>query len=211
MPALTLQNIMSEATSALGQRLDLTQSQVSLQANLAMFEVVAMLPHTELMVTGTISVDTSSGGTTLPADFGEAVDLYRSSNTMPYDAFGGRLLTLVPAREIDNASEGTATGQPNRYAISANSLLWYPSSKSRDAFTMRYVKIPSDMTNLTDLPSLHTRYHSAVLYKLCENLADRVVDNQRAAYYRNKFLSVMGAIPSPSDVLNRSERTFPAR
>ena len=99
----------------------------------------------------------------------------------------------------------------NRYAISANSILFYPTSTSQDTFTLRYIRVPSDITTLTAQPSLHTRYHDAILWKTCENLADRVVDNPRAAYFRNKFLSVMGSIPTPSDVLNRSERTFPPR
>lgn len=204
MPALTLQNLMSEATSAIGQRIDLTQSQVSLQANLAQLEVAAMLPHTELHTVTNILLNAGSGSTNLPADFGEAVDIFRPNS---FDAFGYRLLTLVPPREIDNASEGTTTGVVNRYAVSGASLLFYPTSTSTDTFTLRYVRIPSDMTALTALPSLGTRYHPAILYKLCENLADRVVDNQRAAYYRNKFISAMGVIPQPTEVLNRSERT----
>ena len=208
MPALTLQTLMSEATAAVGQRLDLTVSQVSLQANLAQLEVASILPHTELMASTNVILAAGSGGTTLPADFGEAVDLFRQNS---FDAFGYRLLTQVPLQEIDNAgdSTGTATGVANRYAISANSLLVYPASTSADTLTLRYVKVPSDMTALTALSSLHTRYHPAVLYKLSENLCDRILDNQRAAYFRNKFISVMGTVPSASDVRMRSERTFP--
>lgn len=208
MPALTLAVLLSEATSALGNRLELSVSQLSLHANLAQQEVASMLPHTELMKTATIVLAAGSGATVVPADFGEAVDVFRPNS---YDAMGYRLLTAVPTREIDNAADstGTATGVANRYALSGNSFLVYPASTSQDTLTMRYVSVPSDMTNLSDRPSLHTRYHPAVLYKFQENLSDRIVDNQRAAYFRNKFISAMGAIPTPSDTLNRSERTFP--
>lgn len=206
MPAMNLQTIMSEATSALGQRIDLSQSQVSLQVNLAQLEVASMLPHTELMKTQTLVLAAASNATVLPNDYGSTVDVFRPNS---FDSFGYRLLTPVPLREIDNASEGTTTGVANRYAVSANSILFYPTTTSIDTFTLRYVAVPADITALTSLPSLHTRYHPAILYKTIENLADRVVDNQRAAYYRNKFISVMQSVPGPSDVLNASERTFP--
>jgi hypothetical protein len=204
---MTLQQIMSQATTALGNRLELAVSQLSLQANLAQEEVAAMLPHTELLKTATLVLGAGSSATVIPADFGELVDVSRPNS---FDAFGHRLLTLVALRQIDDApdSTGTATGVSNRFAISANSILFYPGSTSIDTFTMRYVAVPSDMTNLTDRPSLHTRYHSAVAYKLTENMADLIVDNPRAAYYRNKFVSVMGTLPTPSDTLNRSERTL---
>lgn len=203
MPALTLAQILSEVTSALGNRLDLTASQLSLHANIAQQEVAAMLPHTELLRSTTLVFAAGSNATVIPGDFAECVDVVRLNS---FDSFGNRTLTLVPLRQIDNASEGTQQGQANRYAISASSILVYPTPSSQDTFTMRYVAVPSDMTNLTDRPSLHTRYHVPILYKTLENVADRVVDNQRAAYFRNKFISVMGAIPTPMDTLKRNEK-----
>ena len=206
MPAMTLQQIMSFATTALGSRLELSASQVSLYVNLAQEEVASMLPHTELLGTQTLVLAAGSNATVIPADMAEVVDVFRVNS---FDAMGYRLLTAVPLREIDNASEGTQTGVANRYAISANSIIFYPTSTSQDTFTLRYVKVPSDMTTATAQPSLHTRYHSAIAWKATENLADLITDNQRAAYFRNKFISAMGAVPTPSDALNRSERTFP--
>lgn len=198
---------MSTATAGLGNRLDLTVSQVSLQVNLAQQEIATMLPMTELMKTGTIVLAAASSATVVPADFAEAVDVFRVNS---FDSFGYRLLTLVPPREIDNAADstGTAAGQSNRYAISGNSFMVYPPSASLDTLTLRYVAVPTDMTALTALPSLATRYHAAILYKTQENLCDMVADNQRAAYFRNKTISVLGTVPTPSDVLNRSERTL---
>lgn len=202
MPALTLANLLSLTTKALGNRLDLTASELSLQANIAQQEIAAMLPHTELMKSSTLVLAAGSNATVIPADFAEVIDVFRPNS---FDAMGYRILTQVPLREIDNASEGTATGVANRYAISANSIVMYPTTTSQDTFTMRYVGVPSDMTNLTDRPSLHTRYHPAVLYKLQENMADLVVDNERAAYFRNKCISVLGTVPTPSDTLSRAQ------
>ena len=202
MPALTLANLLSLTTKALGNRLELTVSELSLQANLAQQEVASMLPHTELMKTATLVLAAGSNATILPADFAEVIDVTRPNS---FDSFGRRVLTLVPLKQIDNASEGTQTGQVNRFAVSANSVVFYPTTTSIDTFTMRYVGVPSDMTNLTDRPSLHTRYHAAVLYKTQENMADLVVDNPRAAYFRGKFISVMQTVPTPSDTLNRAQ------
>lgn len=201
MPSLTLATLMSEATAALGSRTELAASTVSLYANIAQLEVAAMLPHTELLASTTLVLAANSNATVLPADLGEIVDVSRPNS---YDSFGHRVLTQVPLAQIDNASEGTQTGVANRYATSANSILFYPTSTSQDTFTLRYVKVPSDMTNLTDRPSLHTRYHPAILYKLEENLADRVLDLQRAAYYRNKCLSVLGTVPQPGEAKTRA-------
>ena len=203
MPALTLATLMSEATAAVGARSDLAASTVSLYANIAQLEIAAMVPHTELLTTQTLVLGAGSNATTLPADLGEVVDVSRPNS---YDSFGHRLLTPVPLREIDEASEGTTQGVATRYAVSANSILFYPTSASHDTFTLRYVKVPADMSALTSQPSLHTRYHPALLYKLCENLADRVLDTERAAYYRNKVISVLGTVPTPAEALVRNER-----
>lgn len=196
MPSLTLGTLMSEATAALGSRLDLSASVVSLYVNIAQQEVASMLPHTELLASTTLVLAAGSSAAVLPTDFNSALP-YAVFRPNSQDSFGNRLLTRVSLREVDNASEGTATAVANRYAVSANSIIFYPGSTSQDTFTLRYCAIPADMTSTSSLPSLHTRYHPAILFKTIENLADRVMDNTRAAYYRNKFLSVIGATPAP--------------
>lgn len=203
MPALTLGQILSEVTSALGNRLDLTPSVVSLHANIAQQQVAAMLPMTELLKSATLVFAAGSNATVIPGDFAEAVDVVRVNS---FDSFGNRNLTLVPLRQIDNASEGTQAGQANRYAISASSILVYPTPSSIDTFTMRYIATPTDMVALSDRPSLHTRYHPAIYYKTAQNVANRIVDNPRAAYFGNEFISIMGTIPTPSEALKRNEK-----
>lgn len=203
MPALTLGTLLSETTAALGNRLDtgLTVSILSLHANLAQLEVASMLPQTELMSTATLLLGAGSQSTNLPSDFAEVVDICRVNS---YDAMGYRNLSLVPPRVIDNASEGTTAGTVDRFAIVAGSVLFFPPPSSGETFVLRYIKTPSDMTALTATPSLATRYHPAILYKMQENVADRLVDNQRAAYFRGKFVSVMGTVPTPNDVESRA-------
>lgn len=190
MPAFTLGTLMSEATAVIGARADLGASTVSLYANLAQLEVASMLPHEELVSTDTLSALASRQTVPLPADFGDFISLSRVSS---YDSMGFRLLAPVSVPAIDNASEGTAVGVPTRFARVGANLFLYPTPVSADSLVLRYRRVPADMVATTALPSLHTRWHPAIYFKLCENLADRVLDNPRAAYYRNKFLSVMGA------------------
>lgn len=207
MPSLTLGTIMSEVTAMLGNRVtDLSASVVSLHVNIAQQEVAQMLPHTELMKTATLVLGAGSNATVLPADFNSSLP-YEVFRPNSFDSLGYRSLTRVPVREIDNASEGTQTGVANRFAVSASSILFYPTTTSVDTFTLRYVGVPSDMTATTTMPSLHTRYHTAILYKAGENLCDRVVDNQRAGWFRNKFLSVMGATPAPGPTQTLTEKS----
>lgn len=201
MPALTLGTLISETTSALGNRLDVALSTLSLHANIAQLEVASMLPQLELMSTTTLVLGANSQTTNLPADFAEVVDIYRPNS---YDAMGHRALSLVPPHVIDDAPEGTTAGTVDRFTVVGGNVLFFPPAVSADTFVLRYVRTPSDMTALTALPSLATRYHPAILYKFQENMADRLLDNQRAAYFRNKCISVLGTVPTPGDVLSRA-------
>jgi hypothetical protein len=198
---------MSEATALVGGRLDMTASQVSLYVNMAQLEVARALPHGEMEATAYLSVVSTSKATAngFPADFDEPISVSRIS---AYDTFGYLHLTPVPIRAIDDATDstGTARGTPSRYAIHNQDIWIYPLASSDHSLTLRYRKVPSDMTALTAVPSLHTRYHPAILYKAAENLAMRAVDPQLAAYYRNTYISFMQATPSTQEVRTRSER-----
>jgi len=206
MPNLTLQTLMSESTALIGGRLDMSASQVSLYVNMAQLEVARSLPMGEMEATTYLNVPAS--GLTLggfPTDFDEPISISRIS---AYDSFGYLHLTQVPIREIDDASDsgGTATSTPNRYAIHNQDIWVYPLATSALSLKLRYRKVPSDMTALTATPSVHTRYHPAILYKTAENLAMRAVDPQLAAYYRNTYISFMQATPSTQEIRTRSER-----
>ena len=202
---MTLRTLMSEATTLAGNRSDIAISTVSLQVNLAQLEVAAMAPHGALESTATLAVLADSNTTTLPADFAEPIAVSRVSS---YDNFAYRLLTEVGIGQIDNASEGTTAGTPNRYAVYNGALFFYPTPSSADSLILRYRRVPADMTELTDLPSLHTFYHPAILMKTVEYLCDHVLDREGAALARNRFISMMQSIPATAELRVRSERTL---
>ena len=206
MPTLTLATLMSEATALVGGRLDMSASQVSLYVNMAQLEVARALPHGEMEATAYLSAVTSAKTVAgFPTDFDEPITVSRSS---AYDTFSHLGMTRVSIGQIDDAADstGTAAGSPNRYAIHNQDIWVYPTPSSALSLTLRYRKVPSDMTATTAVPSLHTRYHPAILYKAAENLAMRAVDPQLAAYYRNTYISFMQATPSTQEVRARSER-----
>ena len=207
MAMMTLQTLMSEATALVGGRLDMTASQVSLYINMAQLEVSRALPHGEMEATTylTLSVSSATAAGYPPSDFDEPISVSRLS---AYDGFSHLNLTRVSVGEIDDAADsgGTATGTTNRYAIHGDQLFVYPKSSSSVSLALRYRKTPSEMTLTTAVPSIHTRYHPAILYKAAENLAMRAVDPQLAAYYRNTFISFMQATPSTQELRGRSER-----
>jgi hypothetical protein len=208
MPNLTLQALMSESTALSGGRLDMSASQVSLYVNMAQLEVARSLPMGEMEATTYLKVDISAQTAgTFPANFDEPISLSRLST---YDSFGYMHLTQVPICDIDDAADsgGTATGIPTRYAIHNQDIWLYPRSSSAISLSFRYRKVPSDMTDLTSLPSVHTRYHPAILYKTAENLAMRAVNPELAAYYRNTYVQFMQATPSTQELRTRSERTW---
>ena len=140
---MTLRTLMSEATTLAGNRSDIAISTVSLQVNLAQLEVAAMAPHGALESTATLAVPADSNTTTLPADFAEPIAVSRVSS---YDNFAYRLLTEVGIGQIDNASEGTTAGTPNRYAVYNGALFFYPTPSSADSLILRYRRVPADMT-----------------------------------------------------------------
>ena len=206
MPNLTLGTLISESTALVGGRLDLTASQVSLYVNMAQLEVARAIPHGEMEATTALKV-TASGKTAsgFPSDFDVPLSLSRVS---AYDGFSHLNLTRISIGEIDDAADsgGTATGTPNRYALMGEQVWLYPTPTSADSLLFRYRKVPADMTATTDMPSIHTRYHPAILYKTAENLAMRAVNPELAAYYRNTYISFMQATPSTQESRAQSER-----
>lgn len=206
MAMMTLQTLMSEATALVGGRLDMSASQVSLYVNMAQLEVARALPHGEMETTTYLSCVTSTKTAAgFPSDFDEPISLSRSST---YDAFSHLNLTRVNIGQVDDATDstGTATGTSHSYAILGGDIWLYPTPSSAFSLTLRYRKVPSELTTLTAVPSVHTRYHPAILYKTAENLAMRALDPQLAAYYRNTYISFMQATPSTAELRQRSER-----
>ena len=204
MPIFNLQTLMSQATAMVGQRLDLTPSQVSFWANTAQLEVATRAPHMFMLANSYFSTVASQSSASLPTDFLAPVSL---TNLGSGDSWGNHTLREVAQREIDNASEGTANKQPNRYAVSPPSLLLYPPADGAYSMQFRYYKTPSDLVNLSDTLSVGSVLRPAVIFKLAEYLFAITVDPEREAFARNRYLSYMQSTPSDEAIKYRSERS----
>ena len=204
MPIFNLQTLMSQATAIVGQRLDLTPSQVSFYANMAQLEVATRAPHMFLISTSSWSQGVASSQTSLPTDFLSPIDL---TNIGSADSWGNHTMREVATREVDNASEGTGQSRPNRYALVPPSLVFYPPSDSTYQFQLRYYKTPADMTALTDTLSVGSVLRPAVIWKLAEYLFAVTLDQEREAFARNRYLSYMQSTPPDEALRYRSERS----
>jgi hypothetical protein len=204
MPIFNLQTLMSQATAMVGQRLDLTPSQVSFWANTAQLEVATRAPHMFMLADSYFSTSASQSSASLPTDFLSPVAL---TNLGSGDSWGNHTMREVAQREIHNASEGTGNARPNRYAVSPPSLLLYPPADGAYSLRFTYYKTPTDLVNLSDTLSVGSVLRPAVIFKLAEYLFGVTLDVEREAFARNRYLSYLQSTPPDEAIKYRSERS----
>jgi hypothetical protein len=162
----TLEMLMSESTHITGADKMVT-SRVSHLVNQAIRDVAVRLPHAEFEVLASASIASGYDKLFLPSD-------YESGLVLSYDTgvsgVGGRVIRQASPWEFDAKSDGTEAGVPTMYQSFASWVEFYPSPDSSYSCLLRYKKRLSDITSLTALPSIDTRYHQAVLLKAVEYL-----------------------------------------
>lgn len=184
-----LSDIMSRATAALGNRADVALSTASFWANEG-FRMVHNAVPTDFQELLAVSSTTSGERTIVkPAGFQEMLNLAISTSTgtttsVLDDANGLRPLNVT---EYDTLS--TATGRPTHFLEYADWIELYPTPDSSYSLTLRYRSQPAAMLELTDTPSVATRYRYAVYLKTRELIADEIKDdaarNEAAVLYAN--------------------------
>lgn len=199
MPGFDLAGITSRATARLGNRTDIDMSDASFWANEALREVNEALGHD--LNEGIAISSTTSGENriTKPADF------YSLTNLSNLSAVQGnkRVLTRISADLFD--SKDTSSGVPVSFLEYDNWLALTPTPDSAYSLQLRYEKQTVQMTSLTDVPSVATRYRRAVMLKTSELLADNVIHSpEQAAEARNVYISYMGSQPSDLALRQRS-------
>lgn len=172
MPAWTLGELMSTATTRIGRRSDITMSTASFYVNMAYQEIAASERHA-LLETLTVSSTTSGEGRLeLPADCMEPISLSWLTTTAV-----GSAQTLRPTSHANIDAFGAGYGKPSEYAFYNNWIELFPSPDSSYSLQMRYYAYPSDMTATSAVPSLATEWRPAVLY-LSEALLHEHVGNE---------------------------------
>lgn len=201
MPAYSLQEIMSQATWRAGRRSDLDMSMVSFLANEAYMEVAQAIPHALLEKIAVSSTTSGENRITLPSDFGEPIHFSLLS-------VNGSAQTLR-AVDVARADEEQATrvGTPDSYTLFSNWVELWPSPSSAWSLQLRYRSAATDMTALTDVPSISTPWRSAIVVKLEEKLHTAVGNVQGAAIAQERYLALTSTLKT--DLAKRQSTSHP--
>lgn len=190
--AWTLGTIVSRATAALGNRLDITLSDGSFWANVAQEEVWDLLPHDQQEQIATSSTTSGENRITLPLDFQELLNIRVSSTSNRHD-----ILQQLNVDGIDSNSTATVLGIPTHYLPYADFIELRPSPDSAYSVQMRYRVQLATLVAETDRISITTRLGQAVFLKTTQLLADNVVrDFNSGAAFGDRFVRFMFQTPS---------------
>jgi hypothetical protein len=198
---LTLGNIISLSTTFAGRN-DVTASEVSLLANLALTEVNNRLHHKpkEALALSNVTGTGNERLIALPDDFDAAVALKFYSTSTDEDTGANILgdevdLPLVDTVVLD--SKSSTSGTPARYAIYGTNIEIDPIPDSRGSFVLRYVAKQQTLVLSTETPDLDERWHPGWLWKTTELVHLARSNAQGAAAAEQKYVNYM--ISTPND------------
>lgn len=205
---LSLGDVISHGTALAGARLDISVSEGSFYANLALQEVATRQHYLGLEALAYSSVTSGENRIGLPRDFDYMktlrLDYYSISTTTasPTDASVRSLatikfssqLTLTDPSVIDSAM--TQTACPQYYFTYGQWIELFPSPDSSYSLTMRYVAKQPALVDSTETPFLDERWHPAWLMKTEEWMRRARNDMEGAMVAQQKYLDYMGSTPS---------------
>lgn len=190
MPAWTLADLMSRATTRIGRRSDIAASDASFYVNMAYQEVAQAAPSA-LMETITVSSTTSGENRIeLPADCLEIINLSWLTQVGTNSA---RTLRRTSPNQVDQAGFDTL-GKPDQYVIFSNWMELWPSPDSSYSLQLRYYAYPSDMTVTTAIPSLATEWRPAVLYLSEALLHEHLGNDYEGATARARYAAYTASL-----------------
>ena len=201
MPAWNLGDIMSSATVALGNRVDITLSTASFWANEAYEQTWNDLPFDEEEALAISSTTVNEDKITLPSDFQELTYLSNLS----------RSNSLLDPLNMDQlgAFTSTASGIPTHFILYSTFLELRPIPDSSYSLELRYKKQRSELTLTTDVPSISTRFRRAIMIKTAELLAENVtLDDERASRFRANYISYIETTPDDANLRVRSQHAL---
>ena len=185
--AWTLGTIVSRATAALGNRIDISLSDGSFWGNVAQENVWDAMPHDLQEKLAVSSTTSGENRITLPSDFKELLNIRLSSSSGSQD-----VLQLINPDDIDSNSNATRLGIPVTYMPYADFLELRPSPDSAYSVQMRYRAQLGTLVSATDRLSVATRFGEAVFLKTTQLLADNVVrDFNSGAAFGDRYVRFM--------------------
>lgn len=189
----TLETLMSEATTISGTSPEVAVSRVSQLVNQATRDLATRLPHVEFEVYASGSMVSGQDKLYLPDDVETLVALSFDTGA---SGTGGRVIRQASPWELDAKSDGTTAGVPMMYLSFASWVEFYPSPDSSYSIVLRYRKRLSEITSLTAIPSVDTRYHQAVLLKTVEYLHLRKGEYDKVAAARALYEQELRQVPN---------------
>lgn len=191
MPAWTLGDICTRATTRIGRRADISLSDCTFWANQAIQDV-ALATEQALLEKITVSSTTSGENRVeLPADVYQLINL--SYLTDSGGAGSGRTLVRTSESEVD--AVGFLPGaRPTHYVLYENDLELWPSPNSAYSIQMRYRAYTSDLTNVADVPSLDTEYRMAALLRTEQYLHQHVGNENEAAQKGAEYFTLLSTL-----------------
>lgn len=195
---LTLAQCASLATQFVQGRTDVTLSQISQFANLAVEHIRTRLRTRAEEGLAISSTTSGENRVSLPSDFGFPISL---SNLSVSD--DKRVLVQKEADTFD--SRATFIGCPREYALFSSWAELWPSPDSAYSLQLRYGKKVATITASTSTPDLDSRYHMAWVFKTAEYVAASRGDLENEAINRARFLSDMGSQPEDRALAQRNK------
>ena len=191
MPAFTLGDICSRATTLIGRRSDIALSDATFWANVAIQDV-ARESEQALLERLTVSSTTSGENRMdLPSDF--YTPIVFSYLTDAGGAGSARTLTRWSETEVD--SRGFLPGaRPSHFVLYENYVELWPSPNSAYSLQLRYKAYPSDLSQVAEVPSLDTEFRLAALYKLEHYLHRHVGNAMEAAEADIRYFNYMSSL-----------------
>ena len=192
--AWTLGAVVSRATAALGNRLDISLSDASFWCNIAQTDVWDAMPHDLQEKLAVSSTTSGENRITLPSDFQELLNIRVSSGSNRND-----VLQQINVDDIDSTmpsgtpfSVSTALGIPTHYMPYADFIELRPSPDSSYSVQMRYRGQLATLVATTDRLSVATRFGEAVFLKTTQLIADNVVrDFGSGSAFGDRFVRFM--------------------
>ena len=193
---LTLGEVVSTASKYCGGRTDVTLSELSMYANMALTEVAVATHHRgkeALAIAATVV-----GEPRLPmpqqAERILGITLSKYTGTSVRTLLQESVLTYVDQHVMD--SKASANGAPEIWTEYNGVVQVYPAPDSAYSLTMRHVERHHVLTSSASTPLIDARYCQPWLMKTASLLADSRRDHQTAMYWDQKYVAYMEKMPS---------------
>jgi hypothetical protein len=179
MPAYTLSECMSFATTEAGRRDDIAASVVSRLVNEAYMEVAVETSPEALERIAVSSTTTGENRISLPTDFYEPISaslVYMpswSTSSSQHSSYYTLKRVAVSALDRKNPQP---SGVPTEIAFFGDWMELYPSPNSAYSLQIRYRSQVTDMTATSDVPSVGTPWRRAIVIKTKARIYDMLGD-----------------------------------